>query len=186
MNLFQNITYYWLEFKIHQSSKSFIVSKPVEVLDEEKMMTSDEREEDEGNSPGSRREGETKGSRGVRTGHPVKWKTPHTLETGERRGAFSSLSCLLGYGLPCHFIVCFEIHSLKLDVVGSLPWVSTAGLKMSVIWLFLLFKAGFFFFYLSMLWFFLPYPSQFLLSSYCCCNHIVSVIHLLSRKKNEY
>lgn len=34
---------------------------------------------------------------------------------------FSSLNCLLGYGLTCHFIVGFEIRSLKFDIVGPLP-----------------------------------------------------------------
>lgn len=72
---------------------------------------------DEGNSPERRREGETKGGREVRTGHPLKWKTPHTLEIG----TFSSLNCLLGYGLTCHFIVSFEIRSLNFDAVGPLP-----------------------------------------------------------------
>lgn len=99
---------------------------------------------------------------------------------------FSSLNCLLGYGLTCHFIVGFEIRSLKFDIVGPFPWVSTAaGLKMSIThlsWLYCLSQSFFFFFFkLCMLGFSCP-TSTFLLSSCCWCNHILTVIYSLSRK----
>ena len=83
----------------------------------------------------SRREGEMKISlREVRTGHSVKWKTPDTQGMMGKQ-TFSSLSCLLGYSSTCHFIASFEMRSLGPDVEGPLPWVSTVGLELSVIFL---------------------------------------------------
>lgn len=69
-----------------------------------------------------------------RWGQDTQWSGKHHIPRGTRgKQTFSSLSCLQGCGSTCHFIVSFEIRSLKLDVVGPLPWVSTAGLKRSFI-----------------------------------------------------
>lgn len=95
-----------------------------------------------------------------RWGHPLKWKTPNTLET------LSLLICLLGQDPTCHFFVTPEICSLKkrswgtfLQGVhhwpGNVCWKSRNAVKrhflnLSMLWLFSL-TYSFLFFFISRL-----------------------------------
>lgn len=74
-----------------------------------------------------------------RWGQDTQWSGKHHIPWGTRgKQTFSSLSCLLGCGSTCHFIVSFEIRSfIEISLMALYPSIQSS-LNLSLSWGFFL------------------------------------------------